>query len=76
MGKGKHFWLSTSKDQECNGEKKNHLITRKFCEFDLKRKIKKKVDWGQIYCVQDFLHRIDGILSVVTGYFSRKNIIT
>jgi len=54
--------------RNATAKNKHHEKTRRFIEFEMKRKIKWQADWHPIQSVVDLLHRIDGIVSVVTGY--------
>ena len=61
---------------ECNGKKKTSRENQEFFEFETKRKIKWQAYWRPIQSVVALLHRIDGILPVVTGYFSQTFVVT
>ena len=72
-GKRKTF---LSIPRNATAKKKTSRKPGNFFEFEMKRKIKWQADWCPIQSIVALLHRIDGILSVVMGYFSQTFIFT
>ena len=72
MEKEKHFRAFRGMQRQ----KKHHDKMRIFFEFETKRKIKWQAYWRPIQSVVSLLHRIDGIVSIVTSYFSQTFIFT